>query len=112
MTLDQAAEYLHLFERRFGRKAVIYGGHELRDDLKDKVDPFFGSHRLWLAHHNTDTPKWQKSWSRYWLWQFTNTDVVVPGIRGGGYDGKEKRWKLDCNYYDGSRNELEAEWAT
>jgi hypothetical protein len=52
MTLDQAREFLSRIEEELRRKAVIYSGELIKTRLGRKKDPFFGAHRLWLAHYN------------------------------------------------------------
>jgi GH25 family lysozyme M1 (1,4-beta-N-acetylmuramidase) len=110
MTLDQAREFLSRIEEELGRKAVIYGGELLKSRLGNKKDAFFGSHRLWLAQYGS-TPKVQRSWDKYWLWQYTDGTAgpdprTVPGIPGNA------KGNLDCNSYDGTPEHLAAEWAS
>lgn len=86
MTLDQASEFLRLIMERLGRRAVLYSGHLIKQELGTTSDAFFGAHRLWLAQY-ADTPVPQQSWSRQWLWQYTNgrsgpDRKTVPGIPG------------------------------
>lgn len=72
------------------------GGHQA-DDMKGSMN-YFGSHRLWLAeygpHENIPKP-----WSKAWAWQFSETGRE-PGIVGN----------VDLNWYDGTREQLAAEW--
>lgn len=110
MTLDQAREFLTRIDEEVGRKAVIYGGELLKIRLGNERDAFFGSHRLWLAQYGS-TPKVQRSWDKYWLWQYTDGTAgpdpkTVPGIPG------DAKGNLDCNSYDGTPEHLAAEWAS
>src|SRR5262249_52043895 len=110
MTLDQAREFLSRIEEELRRKAVIYSGELIKTRLGRQKDPFFGAHRLWLAHYNVH-PVVQRSWDKYWLWQYTdNTKGIkpnrVPGIPG------DSKGNLDCNSYDGTRAQLNDEWAS
>jgi lysozyme len=110
MTLDQAREFLQRVADKLGRKAVIYSGDLVKTKLGNRMDPFFGGHRLWLAHYNAH-PKVQESWSKYWLWQYTdNTDGLEPNTVAGipGDDSGN----LDCNMFAGTREQLKAEWAS
>ncbi len=89
---------------------MLYSGHLIKEQLSEKVDPYFGAHRLWLAHYNA-SPTVQASWSRYWLWQYTDSRSglapnTVPGIAG------DSKGNLDCNSFGGSRVELTATWAS
>ena len=111
MSLEQAREFLEIIAKKLGRKAVIYSGSTIKDALRSTVDPFFGSHRLWLAQYGP-TPQVQKSWQNYWLWQFTEGKPgdprrrKVPGIPGN------HRGELDCDHYAGSAEDLIDEWAS
>src|SRR5215831_8693544 len=110
MTLDQAREFLSRIEEELRRKAVIYSGELIKARLGRQKDPFFGAHRLWPAHYNVH-PVVQRSWDKYWLWQYTdNTKGIkpnrVPGIPG------DSKGNLDCNSYDGTRAQLNDEWAS
>ena len=111
MTLDQAREFLTLLYEQLGRQAVLYSGGLIKQQLGSTVDPFFGSHRLWLAQYGTMSPTVQKSWKTYWLWQYTDSKTgtqpnTMPGIPG------DANGNLDCNSYLGTRDELAAEWAS
>lgn len=110
MTLDQAREFLSSVAARLGRKPVLYSGHLIKDQLGSKVDTFFGGHRLWLAQYGPSAVV-QASWSKYWLWQYTDSLTgpapnTVPGIPG------DSNGNLDCNTYDGTKAQLTAEWAS
>lgn len=105
MSVSQAREFLTLLDAKLGRKAVIYGGNRIKEQLP-KADPFFGSHRLWLCQYGPNAAL-PKSWSKYFLWQFTGDGIgplphTVPGFNSGG---------LDINTYAGTASELAAEWA-
>jgi lysozyme len=108
MSLDQARQFLTAIETRLGRKAVLYSGDLIKEQLGDQVDPFFGSHRLWLAEYGP-VPHVPASWSQQWLWQYAGDGIgpdpkTVVGIPGAG--------GLDCNSYAGSPADLAAEWAS
>ena len=110
MTLDQAREFLTLVAEELGRKPVLYCGGLFKKQMGNQQDPFFGSHRLWLAQYGAN-PVVQASWQTYWLWQYTDsTDGLspntVPGIPG------DANGNLDCNSYAFSREQLIEEWAS
>jgi GH25 family lysozyme M1 (1,4-beta-N-acetylmuramidase) len=106
MTLDMAREFLAGVADVLGRKPVFYSGHLIKEELGDKRDTFFGGHRLWLAHY-AETPVTQKSWDKYWLWQFTDgTTIKVSGIPG------DDSGALDCNFFAGTDADLRAQWAS
>lgn len=111
MTLARAREFLELIEQKLGRKAVIYSGHTLKEALGNRVDPFFGGHRLWLAQYGP-VPRVHESWKSYWLWQFTEGKAgdprkrIIPGIPGNS------RGELDCDHFSGTVEQLAVEWAS
>ncbi|HEY2321918.1 MAG TPA: glycoside hydrolase family 25 protein [Thermoanaerobaculia bacterium] len=111
MTLDQAREFLTLLYEQLGRQAVLYSGGLVKQQLGNKVDPFFGSHRLWLAQYGTLSPKVQKSWKKYWLWQYTDSTTGTQPSSMAGIPG-DADGNLDCNSYLGTREQLAAEWAS
>lgn len=110
MTLSQARDFLGQIEHKLGRKAVLYSGHLIKEQLGNRNDAFFGSHRLWLAQYGSN-PAVQKSWKTYWLWQYTDkknghVPSEVPGIPGNSSGD------LDCDSYDGTNAQLKSQWAS
>ena len=110
MTLGQARQFMTGVAEKLGRKAILYSGHLIKEKLGNRTDAFFGSHRLWLAQYDPD-PRVQKSWEKYWLWQYTDRTTglkpnKVPGLPG------DSKGNLDCDSYDGTRAQLDAEWAS
>ncbi|MCX8477728.1 MAG: glycoside hydrolase family 25 protein [Sphingomonas sp.] len=105
MSFDQAREFLERIHEKLGRRAVLYSGHLIKEKLGNSVDPFFGAHRLWLAEYNP-TAKVQKSWPSYWLWQYAEKASTVPGIPGN------VAGSIDYNHFNGSEDQLRAEWAS
>lgn len=114
MTADGARQFLEQIEQRLGRRAVLYSDATIKDALGAEPNGFFGSHRLWLSEYGP-APHVQASWRTYWLWQYTDGSAgpeprSAPGIPGvldaqGGY-------RLDCNYYQGTPEQLAGEWAS
>jgi GH25 family lysozyme M1 (1,4-beta-N-acetylmuramidase) len=78
-----ARAFLERIEEKLGRKAVVYSGNAAKEKIKGK-DAYFGAHRLWLAQYGS---KWktQASWTRPWLWQYSENGKVA-GIDSGGVD--------------------------
>lgn len=105
MSFDQAREFLERIHEKLGRRAVLYSGHLIKEKLGNRVDPFFGAHRLWLAEYNP-TAKVQKSWPSYWLWQYAEKPSTVPGIPGN------TAGSIDYNHFNGTEDQLRAEWAS
>jgi len=110
MSLAQARDFLTRIEQELGRKAVLYSNGLIKSTLRNKVDPFFGAHRLWLAHYNPK-PVVPASWKNYWLWQYTDSKKglqpnTVPGLPG------DASGNVDCNSYDGTPQQLAQQWAS
>jgi GH25 family lysozyme M1 (1,4-beta-N-acetylmuramidase) len=110
MTLDGARAYCQTILDTLGRRTVIYSGDTLKSGLGTTVDPFFGAHRLWLAQYG-NRPTVQRSWSSFWLWQYTDGALgpgakSVPGLPG------DAQGRLDCDYFDGDAVVLAASWAS
>ena len=106
MALDQARAFMQLILDKTGRRPAIYSGNLIKEELGKAIDPFFAQHRLWISQYGP-TAKLPPTWKKYWLWQYTGDGIgplphTVPGIRG----------KLDLNIYDGTPEQLAAEWAT
>jgi GH25 family lysozyme M1 (1,4-beta-N-acetylmuramidase) len=100
MSISQARQFLELADAQLGRKIVIYSGNRVKDLLGSTVDPFFGSHRLWLAQYGP-VARVQHSWDKQWLWQYSENGRL-PGTDG----------QIDLNAYDGTADQLAAEWAS
>lgn len=109
MTLEGARAFLAGIEAKLGRRAVLYSGNLIKEQLGAAKDQFFGSHQLWLAQYG-NRPVVQPSWSTFWLWQYTDgtngtPPEKVPGIPGDAWG------RVDCNHFMGSEAELRAQWA-
>ncbi|HEV7407980.1 MAG TPA: GH25 family lysozyme [Bradyrhizobium sp.] len=110
MTLQGAREFLGMISDKLHRKAVLYSGDTAKSALGTRIDPFFGSHRLWLAQYGNH-PSVQGSWQNFWLWQYTDGTLgpgrkTVPGIPG------DRSNRLDCDYFAGTEADLKAQWAS
>jgi GH25 family lysozyme M1 (1,4-beta-N-acetylmuramidase) len=110
MTLDQARQFLTLIEEKLGRKAVLYSGSLIKDDLGNTNDAFFGGHRLWLAQYGSK-PSVQASWSSYWLWQYADATTGLEPNQVNGISG-DSEGNIDCNFYPGTKDQLAVEWAS
>lgn len=106
MSADAAQEWITRVEEKLGRpgQCVIYSGNTAKE-LLDGKNEFFGSRRLWLCQYGS-SPTWQESWEKPWAWQFTD------GIYGPSPHQIEGVGPCDINSYEGSPEQLIAEWAT
>jgi GH25 family lysozyme M1 (1,4-beta-N-acetylmuramidase) len=109
MSLSQAKDFITKAEQGLGRpgECVLYSGSQIKEQLGNKLDDFWSSHRLWLAQYGP-TPSWPPAWETFWLWQYTDgtsgpSPHTVAGCDSGG---------VDCNSYAGTPDQLAAEWAS
>lgn len=107
MDLNKAIGWIQGVENALERptQCLFYSGNLVKEKLGDKVDPFLGQRRLWLAQYGSN-PVVQPSWKTFWLWQYTDGEVgpgphTVNGIKGG----------IDCNSFNGTPEQLKAEWS-
>ena len=105
--LANAKQFLARVQERAGRRAVLYSGFLIKQQLVNDHDAFLAQHRLWLSHYSSN-PVCPLNWEKPWIIQFTGDGVgpgphQVPGIviEGG----------IDLNHYGGSAEQLKAEWA-
>lgn len=109
MSALEAKQWLQQTEIKLSREnhGVIYGGDLIKETIKVDPDGFWAAHRLWLAQYTT-APTVPKVWKAYWLWQYSG-DGQGPAPHGiAGIQGQQ----LDCNTYDGTADQLAAEWAS
>jgi lysozyme len=110
MGIGQAVEFLHQVETRLGRKAKIYSGNRLREtigQLSAADRAYVRAHDLWYCQYGPAANKLPAGFSKYWLWQYTGDGLgppphSIPGVTGAG---------IDLNVYDGTREQLMAEWS-
>lgn len=82
-----------------GKRAVIYSGHVIKDQLGDAHDAELAKHRLWIAQY-ASTPTWPSAtWPQWWLWQYTDAGTV-DGVVGS----------VDRDRFDGTARDLASEW--
>lgn len=112
MSVAQVIVFLHKIEENLGRKAVLYSGNFIKEQINelnagDKA--YLNSHRLWLAQYGSRFVL-PSGWDKYWIWQFTGDGGGplphnVPGITVNGAG-------IDLNVYDGTQDQLTQEWAS
>lgn len=102
VTLDDLHEFLGAIWALTKRKAVIYSGHVLKEQVGEDVIPWLKDHQLWVAQYTDEPqPDWPKQiWPRYFLWQFTDKGAA-PGVSGD----------VDCNRAGVDDHKLKAQWA-
>jgi GH25 family lysozyme M1 (1,4-beta-N-acetylmuramidase) len=64
--LINAKEFLLRVEDAVGRRAVLYSGFLIKEQLDDRMDVYLGAHRLWLAQYGP-RPVTPRNWSSAWL---------------------------------------------
>lgn len=104
MSAAEAEQFMRLLEQKTGRKGVVYSGNVAKEQIHG-TNAYLGSCRLWLAQYGS-SPTVQPSWSKWWLWQYSDGTVGpaprgCPGVSGG----------CDTNSWPGSQTELAAQWS-
>jgi lysozyme len=107
MSLNDVKTWITQVEKQLGREGqcVLYSGNTAKEKLGDNVDTFLGARRLWLSQYGS-TPSWQKSWNKFWLWQYTD------GRSGPQPHSVDGVGNCDISSYDNTADQLVAEWAT
>ena len=104
--LKDAKKFLQRVLDKAGRRAVLYSGFLIKEQLGDGRDAFLAKHRLWLSHFSS-RPKWPKNWAAPWIIQFTGDGKgpgphKVPGIKISG--------GIDLDHYGDTPANLKTEW--
>jgi len=104
--LSNAKAWLQRVLDKTGRRAVLYSGFLIKQQLGKGHDPFLAQHRLWLSHFSS-RPVTPPNWAAPWIIQFTGDGKGpgphdVPGIVIAG--------GIDLNHYGGTAQELKDEW--
>lgn len=98
--LAEVLAFMQAVERATGRIPMLYSGHTLKELGGCHACPPLARYRLWLSQYG-DNALLPNGYDHYWLWQYSETGKI-PGIGGKG---------VDLNHFDGSDDELIAQWA-
>lgn len=92
--------FLHEVEAEAGRPPVLYSGALIKEQVGSGSFAGLASNRLWLAQYAAE-PKWpSRIWPSLFLWQYTESGSNT-GISG----------QVDISSFDGTDEELAAQWA-
>lgn len=72
MTYDQKGEFVKLIYQEKERYPVVYGGHLLREAVKDVTDSILSNCPLWYARFANAPYGIPSLWQRWTLWQYTD----------------------------------------
>lgn len=119
MSLQQAREYLEYADQKLGRNFWLYTGNRFKQlitDADEDMASFFGQHKLWLAQYGpqpklVDVNGDRLPWDKATLWQFSGDGVNNQGISVPGVDDAQAS-TLDMNSYDGTDEQLAADWVS
>jgi lysozyme len=105
MDVDDVVRWIDAVETRLGRpgECVLYGGNTIKENANG--NSFLTQRRLWLCQYGSEVVL-PEGWDRYWLWQYTD------GVYGPSPHAIDGIGPCDINSYDGSADQLIAEWAT
>lgn len=113
MSVSMAVDFLHQAEVRLDRKLVIYSGNRLKESIGSLMPAdrdYVCSHKLWLCQYGAHVVL-PSGFDKYFLWQYTGDGMGQPphfvdGISAPGGKG------VDLNVYDGTGDQLAAEWVS
>jgi len=103
MTLNQAREFVSLFQHRTGRYPVLYSGYWLKESLNNKPDELLRKCPLWLSQYGPK-PVLPVGWKKYTLWQYTDGTVGPEPHRVAGIG------PCDRNQFNGTIAQLQRRW--
>jgi len=103
MSLNQAREFVALFEHLTCRYPVLYSGNLLKESLNGNNDDLLGKCPLWLSQYGPKAVL-PPGWKSYTLWQFTDGEKGIPPFTVPGIG------KCDRNQFDGTEVELRRQW--
>ena len=103
MTIDQAREFVALFQDLTERYPVLYGGYWLKEALKGKPDDILSKCPLWLAQYGPK-PALPIGWKKYTLWQYTDGHEGPPPNTVAGIG------RCDRNQFPGTIAQLRKQW--
>src|SRR6516162_2259715 len=103
--LIDAKEFLLRVEHAVGRKAVLYSGFLIKEQLGNRIDSYLAAHRLWLAQYGP-RPVTPRNWPSAWLGSLPAT-ASAPSrtVFRASSTG------IDINHFDGNAVKLAAEWS-
>lgn len=98
---DDAYAFLRGVEQVTGYSPVLYTGGVAKELLAGEAHEGLSKYRLWLAHY-AEIPELPPGWDKFWAWQYTDQ---------GELEGSGIAPPIDLNAYEGTAEELEADWS-
>lgn len=107
MNLSAAQTFVTMVEKETVRpnSVVLYSGNRIKETMTAGSQAFWSTRRLWLAQYSL-VPKSPAPWAKPWLWQYSGDG---DGPEPHKVDGVTHN--VDCNTFDGTREELASQWA-
>jgi lysozyme len=101
MTLSEAEVFVRTIEDHLGLAPGLYSGQSfLTEQTAQRTTSPLQHSWLWLARYSSDEPIVPPLWSRWTLWQFSDT-ATVPGVEG----------PCDINRFPGTEDQLRRLWS-
>ncbi len=104
MSYGQMVEFVELVHATIGRYPAIYGGHLLREAVKDVTESVLSRCTLWYARYASTPIGKPALWPDWALWQYTdgNNGMEPHSVAGVGF--------CDRDTFNGTEAELRAAW--
>ena len=103
MTLNQAREFVALFQHLTGRYPLLYGGYWLKENLNGNPDDLLVKCPLWLSQYGPKAVL-PAGWKKYVLWQYTDGHEGPPPHTVSGIG------PCDRNQFNGTEAQLGKRW--
>lgn len=94
VVVARAKKWLQRVEQKTGVKPIFYTGN----NMSPTIGTTFASYALWVPHYGVSCPRVPAGWSKWTIWQDSESGNV-PGITSGG---------TDTNFFNGNRTQLNA----
>ena len=103
MSIQEAIEFVTHIHDKLGRWPVLYGGGNLKSDLRNQPCVALANCPLWLAQYGP-TAVLPVGWTSWTLWQFSDDNFNKPATGVPGVS------PCDRDRYYGERDRLATEW--
>jgi len=102
-TMNQAREFVALFQHLTGRYPLLYGGYWLKENLNGNPDDLLVKCPLWLSQYGPKAVL-PAGWKKYVLWQYTDSHEGPPPHTVSGIG------PCDRNQFNGTEAQLGKRW--
>lgn len=112
MDIDESVQFMEYVYKKTGKIPVVYANHSVTLKLNEKLKAheLFKKSKLWYARFKgnvTDFPI--GIWDTYFMWQFSS-EINCSKNNSCLYNVPGTLFDMDVNVFDGTKEELKAQW--